>query len=182
MPTFDQDQIEHLELVAKTTEKAQAFNSVMIAVGYATFFALWANVKGCATPASHMVAGGLLLVSVLLFAGWHVVGMVMLNVSVMSLISLVDPTPGRRPIEALDVSPREKLQLAREALDDPDSGLTTVQKVSLRMAIGALALARWWPYTLAMILLPALIGLAVLLSTYVHGAWLAYGGTVLRCA
>jgi Na+/phosphate symporter len=181
MTTYDENQIKHLELVAKTTEKVQAFNSLMIAVGYATFLALWANVKGCATPTSHMVAGACLVVSVVLFVAWHIIGMVAMNISVMSLLSFVDPSPGQEPVTEPPIPTGKALELARQALNDPESGLSSVQKVTLRMTLTALRVAKFWPYALATILLPALVGMGILFATYVHGAWLGYKGHVIQC-
>lgn len=182
MTTYDENQIRHLELVAKATEKVQAFNSLLIAVGYATFLALWANAKGCATPTSHMVAGACLIISVVLFAAWHIVGMVSMNLAVMSLLSFVDPAPGQNTVDAPVFHPGKSLELARQALNDPDSDLTPVQKVTLRMTLATLRLAKLWPYALAMILVPALVGMGILFSTYVHGAWLGYQGQAVQCA
>ncbi|NMW23144.1 hypothetical protein HFP05_01645 [Rhodanobacter denitrificans] len=180
MPKFDEEQVRHLELIAKALEKGQSFNSLFIAAGYVTFFALWNNVTGCATPASHMVAGAALTLSVVVYVAWMVVGLVALNVTMMTLVKQAESSP--RP---LAVSPPINTigaaSLLREALANKDSGFTPAERVQYRLALLTLEMGKVWPYVLIAIMVPALLGIAIVFSTYIHGAWLASHGVVLRC-
>lgn len=181
MPNFDEDQVRHLELVAKALEKGQSFNSIFIAAGYATFFALWKNVAGCTTPASHMVAGAALTLSVVVYVAWMVTGLVALNVAMMSLVKQVEASPRQQtPTQKND--PQGAGEYLREALADKDSGLTPAERTKYRLLLLTLDIGKLWPYVLIAIMVPALIGIAIVFFTYVHGAWLAYSGGVLHCA
>ncbi|MGO1072885.1 hypothetical protein [Lysobacter sp. CA199] len=181
MPKFDEDQVRHFELMAKAMEKGASFNSLFIAAGYVTFFALWKNVGGCATPTSHMLAGASITLSAVLYVLWMVFGLVVLNIAMMSLVNQVESSPRLlESPEPLDL--KSASAILREALDDKDSGMTHVQRASYRMLLSTLKVAKLWPYALAAIMLPALLGMGIVFSTYVHGAWLSYHGDAVQCA
>ena len=181
MQKFDEEQVRHLELVAKALEKGQSFNSIFIAAGYATFFALWNNVTGCATPASHMLAGASLTLSVVVYVAWMVLGLVALNLTMMSLVKQVESSP-RSQATSEPLDSQGAAAVLRKALADKDSGLTRAQRVNYRLLLLTLEIGKVWPYVLVAIMVPALVGIAIVFSTYVHGAWLASHGVVLKCA
>ena len=181
MSKFDEDQVRHLELVAKALEKGQSFNAIFIAAGYVTFFGLWKNLEGCARPMSHMVAGASITLSVVLYVVWMVLGLVALNFTMMKLVQQVESSPRlRASSEPVDFQAASVY--LREMLDDKDSGMTQAQRVTYRVLLLTLKIGKLWPYALAAIMLPALLGMGIVFSTYVHGAWLSYNGGALQCS
>lgn len=180
MTKFDEDQVRHLELVAKALEKGQSFNAIFIAAGYATFFALWKNVEGCATPASHMVAGASITLSVVLYVAWMVTGLVALNFAMMSLVKQVESSP-RPQSPPQPTNFQAASAYLRGMLNDKDSDMTQAQRVTYRVLLLTLDIGKMWPFALAAIMLPALVGIAIVFFTYVHGVWLGYHGEVLHC-
>jgi hypothetical protein len=180
MPKYDEEQIRHLELAVKAAEKGQAFNSVFIAAGYATFFALWKNLNGCAVPTSHFAAGALLTFSATLYVAWMVLGLVVLNLTMMGLIKQASSSPRVRAEHAAPDF-MAAADLLRMMISDPESGFTRSQRIGFQLLLGALSLAKLWPYAITLIMIPALSAVVIIFSTYVHAAWLSYHGITLIC-
>lgn len=64
------------ELLSQTNEHAKVYTGVIMAGGYAGLFTLIAQLKDQLTSATLFAAAGLLAISVMLFVGWEVAGMI----------------------------------------------------------------------------------------------------------
>lgn len=181
MPKFDEDQVRHLELVVKALERGQSFSAIFIAAGYATFFALWKNIEGCATPAPHLLAGAFITLSVVLYVGWMVLGLAATNFAMMALVKEVESSPRSQVPPLQPVEFQDTAAYLREMVDDIDSGMTQAQRVTYRVVLITLELGKKWPFVLTAIMLSALVGIGIVFFTYIHSAWLGYHGTVLQC-
>lgn len=70
-----------LEFMAHLLERMMAVNGFFITAGYGTFFGIWAISKGSLGIHEQLWACLLLLMSASLFVGWHVFGIVTLNLT-----------------------------------------------------------------------------------------------------
>ena len=61
-----------VRVYSRLYERASAYTKGVVAVGYASAFAVWAFVKDLMSPAAHAVSGILLIVSVVTFVLWEV--------------------------------------------------------------------------------------------------------------
>ena len=181
MEKHDENQLRHLELVAVAAEKGQSFNSVFIAVGYATFFGLWKNIETCSTTGWHMMAGALLTFSVAMYVAWMVMGLYFLNITMMTLVEQVSSSSRPKAGEYMSDS-NAALKQVYELVNDPKSDLTSAQRVKLRLVLRALEAAKTWKLAMPVICAPALLAVSILFSIYVHGMWIAFTGTTIKCA
>lgn len=70
------EQEERLELYtklfARQFERASAYTKGVVAIGYASIFAIWSFSKGLMPPTAHAAAALLLICSVIVFTLWEV--------------------------------------------------------------------------------------------------------------
>jgi len=83
------------ELIRDVHERGQAYNNLVLSVGYAGFFALWVIAKDYSWPRLHAVALLGIAISLLSFIGWEVTQVyfrsVMLKRHLQSTTGLLSP-------------------------------------------------------------------------------------------
>lgn len=88
----ERERKERLELTAHLLERVMAVNGFFITAGYGTFFGIWAISKDSLGIHERRWACLFLLMSAGLFVAWHVIGIVMINVT-MRLVA-AEPSEG----------------------------------------------------------------------------------------
>jgi hypothetical protein len=68
-----------LSFQLKAIEGAGIYNQVIVLGGYAAFFAIWSAVSGAIADWVVLTAGGLMLISVIVYVGWTVANMIVLK-------------------------------------------------------------------------------------------------------
>lgn len=68
-----------LSYQSKALENSAAYNQVIILAGYAAFFAVWSTVADQIPQWVMLLSGALMVISVIVYVGWTVVGMVVLQ-------------------------------------------------------------------------------------------------------
>ena len=143
---MDEKQLEKLvqtqiEVTAKTFEKASAYTNLIIVVGYAGAFTIWANTKVQLSPYTNIVVATSLGASILLFVSWEIYKMIS---------------------NALIFVGRRKLLHAIT----PDQVHKTFEEIRSREMSLALQQAPIWAATLAVTVLPAVIAVGTLSYNY----------------
>lgn len=127
------------ELMDKQHAHQSAYNTVIIGVGYAGFFALWNLVKDGDRPGLHAFAGLMIAVSLILYVGWEVGQMIYRTVQL------------QRITQELETGSRvDQLQVFAD-------GMRGIERRAFR----------WWPVVLVPCVVTGLVGGAALLFVFV---------------
>lgn len=143
------------ELLHSSMTTSMQYTNVVMAVGFAAMFTLWAQTKGVLTPATTLWAGILLALSVLLFVVWEISQMVirsMLNIRIARAVGDIDLFA-------------ERMRAVGELQ----------QAVTRRYYLP-------WVATLAITIAMALAAFVIMLSGMLHGAWLEFLAASLKQA
>jgi hypothetical protein len=143
------------DLLHTSMTTAMQYTNVVMAVGFAAMFTLWAQTKGTLTPASTLWAGILLALSVLLFIVWEISQMVvrsMLNIRIARAVGDID-----------------RFYEHMRSVGDLQQAITRRYYVP-------------WVAVLAVTIALALGAFVIMLSGMVHGAWLEFLADSLRKA
>lgn len=141
------------DLLHEAMAAAQSYTNVIMVVGYAALFTLWAQTKGNFTMATTLVAGIFLALSVLCFVGWEIFGMIVRSKANIAI--------GR----AVNNPPEFEARMNNFKAD---------QQVFMR---------RFYPIWIAVIgsaVGTALMGFVIMLCALMHGAWLAFLADSIR--
>jgi hypothetical protein len=138
------------ELLSHTFSQAQAYTNVILAAGYAGFFAIWSQMGPNLTPATKFWSGLLISLSVAGFVGWEVYGMIIRSKSMLGIAQAVN-------------NPEQYQQLMAEHRETQHHR--------------AVQVGRMWLVALPLIAGTGFTALAIMLSAFIHGLWVTYSGT-----
>ena len=135
------------ELVVHTFNQAQAYTTVVIAGGYAGFFAIWAFTKDFLTKVTAFSAAALISVSLVSFVIWEVYCMIHRSRSIFGIVK------------------------ALEKPSDFSSLIIEHQKSEIERS---LVFKRAWIVCLVFSVSTALSAFAILFSAFLHGLWIEF--------
>lgn len=139
---FKKDMVDfYTSIIAKSYEKASAYSKLIIMGGYAIYFTFWANVKNEVNSIWANRSAVLLIFSVLFFILWEI--------GTMICSSLVF-----RRISALSKVPPDKFE-------------DEMKKVTKEGELFEVRYARFWIFQLIITIIPALIGVIILIMIYI---------------
>ncbi len=131
-----------IKVQAALYDKAASYTNLILAAGYAGFFATWTNVKADLTKFESAASALCIAVSLMVFITWEVVVM-------------IASARGIRGMQA--------------ALDGPPK--ETQKRLADAKLIGqkrAVRIRRWWIYVLIATILPGVAGAGILLAALVR--------------
>ncbi len=132
-----------IRILSAVFDKALAYTNVILIAGYVAFFTVWGNVKSLLSPTEMRLTALSVTISLLVFVAWEVTKMILSSRNLKGLLEVVNSTP-----------------------QDFDSKLRRQQERERRFNIRFL---RFWPVVLVFTILPALVGVIVLIWTFVRG-------------
>jgi hypothetical protein len=143
-------QVEDLiRVLSSLYDKAAAYTNLILAAGYAGFFAVWANVKVLMTPIELRISGLSMTLSLLVFVAWEITKMIYTSRSLTDLVKVSDA-------DAQSI----------------DQKLLEHEKHHRRINV---RLLRVWVWILAATIIPAVIAVAVLLYVFISGLFKPVG-------
>lgn len=135
------------ELLASSFSQAQAYTNVILAAGYAGFFAVWAFVKGELSRGAVLWSALLVTLSLAMFVAWEVFGMYMRS---RMLIGIAQAVAQPERFEELMLSHRKAAQER------------------------SIVFGKVWLFTVWGTVLTGAGAFCILLYAFVHGLWLTY--------
>lgn len=133
------------DLIREANQSAERYTSVIMVVGYAGLFTIWAQQKTEFTPATSFAAGILLSLSLLAFIAWEIYGMVIRSRSGFAMAKAVE-------------DPELFHQRMREHREKTAEGMNGSQKL--------------WVWNVGIAAGFALASFGVMFSAMLHGAWM----------
>jgi hypothetical protein len=103
-----------LEFNTRTFKQAELHNQVFIIAGYAAFFALWSAVAADIPRPARLYSGGIMVLSLIVFVGWTVTGMIVAKVMMDRTLAVflagpVDFYERHAKMERVNLKTRDKL-------------------------------------------------------------------------
>jgi hypothetical protein len=133
--------IEDLTKILSTLyDKAAAYTNLIMAAGYAAFFAVWANMKTLMSPTQMRVSALAMTLSLFVFVGWELTKMIRTSFNL------------KKQLDLTSVEQQEFIQKLME-----------YQKVERAFNVKFLDV---WPYVLVAAIVPALVAVGTLLLAF----------------
>lgn len=122
---------------SRMLEASSSYNQIVVLAGYAGFFTIWSATADDLPRWLVLLSGALMGISLIVYVGWTVIGMILL---------------------------RSQMQRLLDALNDgPDGYLERVQAAEAKGAVASNKLMRWWKPVLWAAGVPAAVA-AILLA------------------
>ncbi len=78
-----------IKVMSALYDKAAAYTNIIMAAGYAGFFAVWSNMKAYMSPTEMRVSALCMLVSLLVFVLWEVTKMILTSRNLHRLLEVI---------------------------------------------------------------------------------------------
>ena len=140
---YDKRIEDMIKIVSALYDKAAAYANLIMAAGYAAFFAVWANMKALMSPAQMRISALAMTVSLIIFVSWELTKMIRTSLSLK---------------KQLDLANSEGEEFAKKFAEH--------QKEQRAVNVKFLAV---WPYVLGAAIVPAVIAAGVLLYAFIGG-------------
>jgi hypothetical protein len=155
-PTFDTYIDAQVRIVATTFDKANAYTNLIIAAGYAGFFALWNGTRGYLSKRLALWAALLMLVSIVSFVVFEIWKMLISSRAMNRLADLMT-----------DGQPRS-----------PEQVLAALQEHEKRARRESISLVKFWRPQFAFTMLTGFAAIGLLLAAFVQALWSEPVGTI----
>lgn len=133
--------LEVLKILSHLYDKAATYVNIIMAIGYAGFFAVWSNMKVYMSAFDMRISALCMVASVVLFVMWEVIKMIITSSSLHKLQDVINASP-----------------------DNFSAKLATQQKEA---AIIDVQVMKWWPIVLFFTTLTALVAANILVYSFI---------------
>lgn len=132
---------DFIEILSALYDKSAAYTNLIMAAGYAAFFAVWSNMKLLLTPLQMRVSALAMMLSLIVFVAWELTKMICTSLNLQ---------------KQFDVSQVERQQF--------DQKLNEYKKSERKFNVKFLAM---WPFILVAAIVPAIIAASVLVYAFI---------------